>query len=179
MNWYWITAGILAIGGGVAHLYLGESRIISRLDAGALQPSPPMSGDTAKRYLRWFWHVGTVNILGAATVGLIIGLTNGLIPGERGIANRSRLYSWECFWRFALSRSPAQSISSAFLKGRLCSSQRSYSGWARVERLTRLTMRSSLQGARWSCQNRALRLHYDEQSLCRQPIAAQLGRYAS
>ena len=87
MNWPWITAGTLAIVGGLAHLYLGESRIISRLDPVALRPSPPMSGDTAKRYLRWFWHVGTVNILGAATVGLVIGLTDGIIPAEREVAN--------------------------------------------------------------------------------------------
>ena len=69
MNWYWTIAGGLAIVGGLAHLLLGESRIISRLDPSTLHPSPPMSGDTAKRYLRWFWQVGTVNIFGAATVG--------------------------------------------------------------------------------------------------------------
>ena len=87
MNWYWTTAGALAVGGGLAHLILGERRIITRLDPATLPALPPMSGDTTKRYLRWFWHVGTVNIFGAATVGLIIGLSDGLIPAERVVAN--------------------------------------------------------------------------------------------
>ena len=107
MNWYWTIAGTLAVFGGLAHLILGESWIILRLDPAKLNPSPPMQGDTAKRYLRWFWHVGTVNIFGAAAVGLIIGLSDGLIPAERVIANLIAALFFGMFLAFCVVAIPS------------------------------------------------------------------------
>ena len=46
-----------------------------------------MEGDTAKRLLRWFWHVGTLNIFAGAAIGLIIGLSDGVIQAERVVAH--------------------------------------------------------------------------------------------
>ena len=88
-------------------MMFGESRIISRLDPAKLNPSPRIGGDTAKRYLRWFWHVGTVNILGGAGVGLIIGLSNGLIPAERVVANLIAAVFFGMFLAFCVVAIPS------------------------------------------------------------------------
>ncbi|MBT5095133.1 MAG: hypothetical protein HOM21_12850 [Halobacteriovoraceae bacterium] len=75
MDWYYVITGIMAALGALAHLVLGELWIISPLDPEKLT-TQKLHGDTVKRYLRWFWHIGTFYILFLAVGSLYIGLTN-------------------------------------------------------------------------------------------------------
>jgi hypothetical protein len=72
MNGYWMIAGCMFAAGGLLHLVAGEVFIIGPIPAEQLRPAPFADRDAAKRYLRWFWHVGTVDILlgGALFLGL-------------------------------------------------------------------------------------------------------------
>jgi len=85
-NWYLLVAGALALAliGGLAHSILGETRIISLFDPESLG-SAHHTGETVKIYLRWFWHVGTLNVFLFSLVGLVIGLKRGLIPSEKTV----------------------------------------------------------------------------------------------
>ena len=86
MNGLQASAGFLALLGGFAHMVLGEMWIISPLDPKRLPTTNAGSGDTIKRYLRWFWHVGTVMIFLFAGGALLIGLSS-VVPSERLVAN--------------------------------------------------------------------------------------------
>ena len=62
-------AGIL---GGIVHLTLGERFILQRLAVEQLPVSFLGDGRVTKGYLRWFWHVGTLAIVGgSAAVGAV------------------------------------------------------------------------------------------------------------
>jgi hypothetical protein len=70
-----VNAALVALGcaslvGCLAHVALGERYIIARLQPETLPVSLLGDGDVTKRYLRWFWHVGTVAIGGG---GLALG----------------------------------------------------------------------------------------------------------
>lgn len=85
MNWLWIVAGSIATVGGFAHMLLGERWVLSRVDGSTLETSPAGDDDTLKRYVRWFWHVGTAVFLLTAATALLIGLSDA-IPHESALA---------------------------------------------------------------------------------------------
>ena len=85
MNWLWIIAGGLATVGGLAHMIFGERWVLSRVDAVNFEVSPAGDDDTIKRYIRWFWHVGTAVFLITAGTALVIGATDA-VPHENTLA---------------------------------------------------------------------------------------------
>jgi hypothetical protein len=68
MNVPVVVLGCLALVGCLAHVVLGERYVIAPLRADALPASFLGDGDVTKRYLRWFWHVGSVAIGGGGVV---------------------------------------------------------------------------------------------------------------
>jgi hypothetical protein len=70
----YLVLGVAAAVGGLVHAIGGERWIIARLDPGRLARSILGDGDISRRYLRWFWHVGTADILGAASLFLGVGV---------------------------------------------------------------------------------------------------------
>ena len=72
MNIYLILAGILAMAGGLAHAVLGHRWTVSPLDPAHLA-SDKFSGEQNRRFLMWFWHVGSVVLLSTAAILLVHG----------------------------------------------------------------------------------------------------------
>ena len=74
MNSYLIILGILGLLGASAHIVLGERFIISPLNSEHLPTSFLGDGDVTKRYLRWFWHVGSILIVGCSLALVTVGI---------------------------------------------------------------------------------------------------------
>ena len=74
MNLLLVALGGVGLIGCLAHVVLGERFIVGPLAPEAMATSVLGDGDIAKRYLRWFWHVGTVMIGGGASVLIAVGL---------------------------------------------------------------------------------------------------------
>ena len=71
MNVSLIVLGSLGLIGVLAHIVLGELFIIGALKKKDLPTSFLGDGDVTKRYLRWFWHVGSF-VIGASSLSLIV-----------------------------------------------------------------------------------------------------------
>ncbi len=68
MNYYFIAAGLIGTLGGFAHTFLGHKWTINAIDVNSLR-STQNSQDQDRRFLIWFWHVGSVVLI--STSGLI------------------------------------------------------------------------------------------------------------
>lgn len=68
MNFYFVTAAVLALAIGLAHSWLGERYILIRLFRRQNIPHLFGSDDFTKRTLRFAWHLTTVGWLGAAAL---------------------------------------------------------------------------------------------------------------
>ena len=73
MNSYFVAAGVIGMIGGLAHAFLGHRWTIDVLDPDYLASSQN-SGDQNKRYLTWFWHIGSVVLLSSSGLILLQGL---------------------------------------------------------------------------------------------------------
>jgi hypothetical protein len=73
MNWYFVAAGGIGLLGGCAHTILGDLWTVAPLDPSHIG-SPQNTGDQNKRYLRWFWHIGSVVLLSTTGLFLLQGL---------------------------------------------------------------------------------------------------------
>lgn len=62
MNTFLLIAGILGTLGGLAHTILGDRWTVAPLEAEAIA-SRQNTGEQNKRYLRWWWHMGSVLLL--------------------------------------------------------------------------------------------------------------------
>lgn len=85
MNVYLIALGVLGLVGASAHIILGERFIISPLGVDRLPTSFLGDGDVTKRYLRWFWHVGSFDIGGSSLALIVIGMMYDM-PGAKLLA---------------------------------------------------------------------------------------------
>ena len=65
MNIYFLVSGIIALLGGFAHAFLGHKWTINAIDADTLK-STQNSKEQDKRFLVWFWHIGSVVLLSTA-----------------------------------------------------------------------------------------------------------------
>ena len=72
MNFYFVTAAVLAFTVGVAHSWLGERYILVRLFRRPDIPHLFGSDDFTKRTLRFAWHITTVLMFGAGALLLMI-----------------------------------------------------------------------------------------------------------
>ncbi|MBA2731434.1 MAG: hypothetical protein H0U54_00940 [Acidobacteria bacterium] len=72
MNFYFVAAAVLAIAIGVAHSWLGERFILTRLFRRQNIPHLFGSDDFTKRTLRFAWHLTTVAWFGAAALLVIL-----------------------------------------------------------------------------------------------------------
>ncbi|MBC8032456.1 MAG: hypothetical protein H7Z16_20400 [Pyrinomonadaceae bacterium] len=72
MNFYFVTAAMLAFAIGLAHSWLGERYILMRLFRRADIPHLFGSDEFTKRTLRFAWHITTVALFGAAALLLIV-----------------------------------------------------------------------------------------------------------
>lgn len=73
MNLYFVIAGIIGLLGGCAHAVLGDLWTVSPLDA-STAGSKQNTGDQNKRFIRWFWHIGSVVLLSTSAIALLQGL---------------------------------------------------------------------------------------------------------
>lgn len=80
MNVFLTLAGIAAIAGTVAHAVFGHRWTIGAVDPAGLTPSR-FAPETNRRFLIWFWHVGTLVMGATGAVFLAAGL--GLFAAER------------------------------------------------------------------------------------------------
>ncbi|MBV7337780.1 hypothetical protein KFU94_58035 [Chloroflexi bacterium TSY] len=85
MNIFLIVLGSFGLIGTLAHITLGERFIIRPLHTDSLPTSFLGDGDITKRYLRWFWHVGSFDIGGSSLALIVIGLLYGA-PGTQLLA---------------------------------------------------------------------------------------------
>ncbi len=74
MNLYLVIAGALGCLGGCAHAILGDRWTIAPLDVDTLA-SRQNTGEQNHRYLRWWWHVGSVVLLSTSLGFLLHGAT--------------------------------------------------------------------------------------------------------
>lgn len=72
MNFYFVAAAVLVVGIGIAHSWLGERYILTRLFRRQNLPHLFGSDDFTKRTLRFAWHITTVAWFGAAACLLIL-----------------------------------------------------------------------------------------------------------
>src|SRR5918998_4826783 len=72
MNFYLVAAAALAVAIGLAHSWLGERYILTRLFRRQDLPHLFGSDDFTKRTLRFAWHLTTVAWFGAAAILLIL-----------------------------------------------------------------------------------------------------------
>ena len=72
MNLYFVAAAVLVVGIGLAHSWLGERYILTRLFRRQNMPHLFGSDDFTKRTLRFAWHITTVAWLGAAALLLVL-----------------------------------------------------------------------------------------------------------
>ena len=110
-----LVAVLLTLGIGLAHSYLGERYILTRLFR---QPLPTLFGDDefTKKTLRFAWHITTLawfglaallvlihlNSLTRATVLAVVGSTFGLTALTALLASRGRHLSWLVFGAIAI-----------------------------------------------------------------------------
>ena len=80
MNYYWIVSGVLMVLGGLAHTYIGERNVISKLKT--LREEPGNLGQDAFNLIRWFWYLGSFISFWVGALALIIGTTDGVITDE-------------------------------------------------------------------------------------------------
>lgn len=73
MNIYFVIGGAIGVLGGFAHMILGDLWTVSPLPPEHIG-SAQNSGDQNKRYLRWFWHIGSVVLLSTSALILVSGL---------------------------------------------------------------------------------------------------------
>ena len=73
MNVYFIIAGTIGIAGGIAHTVLGHRWTVRPLPREQLA-SAQFTGDQNKRYLTWFWHIGSVVLVSTSVVLLLEGM---------------------------------------------------------------------------------------------------------
>ena len=73
MNYYFVAAGAFGFLGGLAHTFLGDRWTIAPLDP-AKVASSQFTGDQNKRFIRWFWHVGSVVLLSTTLLLILQGL---------------------------------------------------------------------------------------------------------
>lgn len=73
MNIYLIIAGVLGIIGGLAHTFLGHKWTVNSIVSENLKPIKN-TGDQDKRFLTWFWHIGSVVLLSTSSILLMEGL---------------------------------------------------------------------------------------------------------
>lgn len=67
-----IIAGVISTAGGLAHAFLGDRFTVAPLDEKAIG-SQQFTGDQNKRFLRWFWHIGSVVLLSTGAILLLHG----------------------------------------------------------------------------------------------------------
>jgi hypothetical protein len=72
MNLFFVAAALLALAIGLAHSWLGERYILTRLFRRQDLPHLFGSDDFTKRTLRFAWHLTTVAWFGAAALLLIL-----------------------------------------------------------------------------------------------------------
>lgn len=72
MNFYFVAAAILTLAIGLAHSWLGERYILTRLFRRQNIPHLFGSDDFTKRTLRFAWHITTIACFGAAALLLIL-----------------------------------------------------------------------------------------------------------
>ncbi len=80
MNFFLLVAGVIGFVGGWAHTILGDRWVVAQLDPDDIA-SKENTGDQNKRYIRWFWHVGSVVLL--STSALLIAHGGGLMAVAR------------------------------------------------------------------------------------------------
>lgn len=73
MNLYFVIAGGIGLVGGFAHAFLGHKWTVKAIDTSALK-STRNSRDQDKRFLIWFWHIGSVLLLSTTALILVQGL---------------------------------------------------------------------------------------------------------
>ncbi len=109
-------AAALAVGIGVAHSWLGERYILTRLFRRGELPRLFGGTEFTKNTLRFAWHITTLawigfaailvsiaeDLLSARTVGLIVGATFGAHFVVALVASRGRHYSWIVFLAIAV-----------------------------------------------------------------------------
>lgn len=78
MNVYFLIAGVISVAGGLAHGWLGDGYTVRGLCPEHLA-SPQFTGDQNKRFIRWFWHVGTAVLLSTGAVLVLEGLARGTV----------------------------------------------------------------------------------------------------
>lgn len=73
MNIYFIIAGVIGIFGGLAHTILGHKWTVNAIDPESLK-STQNTGDQDKRFLTWFWHIGSVVLLSTSAIVFLQGI---------------------------------------------------------------------------------------------------------